>query len=181
MDIGEAGWRRYLEGDESAFDAVIAAYRDPVTFFIQRYVNDLCAAEDIAMDVFMQLVIHPNRYRPGTSLKTYLLTMARSRALDHLRQRKRRAETPLEDAEAWLADAHSLEEKILQDERARSLHAAIAQLPDEQQEALHLVYFEDCSYADAAQIMKKSKKQIDNLLSRAKTALRRILGEEGFA
>ena len=35
--------------------------------------------------------------------------------------------------------------------------AAIAQLPDEQQEALHLVYFEDCSYADAAQIMKKSK------------------------
>ena len=46
-------------------------------------------------------------------------------------------------------------------------------------EVVHLIYFEDMSYAEAANIMKKNKKQIDNLLYRAKNELRLILGEDG--
>ena len=41
--------------------------------------------------------------------------------------------------------------------------------------AVHLVYLEEMSYAQAARVMKKSQKQIDN---RAKKELRRILGED---
>ena len=46
------------------------------------------------------------------------------------------------------------------------------------QAAVHLVYFEELSYEDAAKVLGKSKKQIDNLLYRAKTALRNALGKE---
>lgn len=178
MEHGEDCYRRFLAGDESAFTEVVEAYRDPVTFFIQRYVHDLCAAEDIAMDVFMQLVLHPGKWRQDTPLKTYLLMLARSRAIDHLRQIKRHPAVALEDAEGWLADTHSLEETVLQNERARILHEALDKLPQDQQTAVHLVYFEECSYADAARIMKKSAKQIDNLLYRAKKALKEQIGEE---
>ena len=177
MEHGEECYRRYLEGDESAFTELVTLYRDPVTFFIGRYVHDPCAAEDLAMDVFLDLVLHPGRYRGGTPMKAYLLMLARSRALDWLRQRKRRPSVPLEDAEAWLADAHSLEERILRNERARELHQAIALLPQDQQTAVHLVYFADCSYAEAAKIMRKTEKQVDNLLTRAKKALRGKIGE----
>ena len=44
--------------------------------------------------------------------------------------------------------------------------------------AVHLVYLEEMSYAQAARVMQKSQKQIDNLLYRAKKGLRRILGED---
>ena len=44
--------------------------------------------------------------------------------------------------------------------------------------AVHLVYFEELSYEEAARVMKKSKKQIDNLLYRAKSFLRSELGKE---
>ena len=44
---------------------------------------------------------------------------------------------------------------------------------------MHLVYFEEYSYEDAARIMKKNRKQIDNLLYRAKNTLRDMIGEEG--
>ena len=179
MEQGADSYRRYLGGDEAAFSEIISEYRGPITFFIQRYVHDICAAEDIAADVFMDLVVHRHRYRFGTSFRTYLFMLARSRALDWLRKQKRRPSVPLEDAELTLADEQDLEREILRGERARMLHEAIAQLPEEQQIAVHLVYFEERSYADTARIMKKSQKQIDNLLYRAKKALRSIIGEDG--
>ena len=179
MEHGASSYRRFLDGDEAAFSEIIAEYRNPVTFFIQRYVHDICAAEDLAADVFMELVVHPHKYRFQESFRTYLFVLARSRALDHLRRQKRRQTVPLEDAETMLADEQDLEHEVLREEQRRLLHAAIAQLPAEQQIAVHLVYFEDCSYADAARIMKKTKKQVDNLLYRAKNALRSIIGEEG--
>ena len=47
------------------------------------------------------------------------------------------------------------------------------------QEVIHLIFFEELSYAETAKIMKKNKKQIDNLLYRAKKELRTIIGKEG--
>ncbi len=45
--------------------------------------------------------------------------------------------------------------------------------------AVHLVCFENLSYAEAARVMKKNRKQIDNLLYRAQNTLRTVLGREG--
>ena len=98
MKHDEVCFRRFLAGDESAFTEIVAEHRDPVTFFIQRYVHDICAAEDIAADVFMELVVNPDKYRSGTSLRTYLLVLARSRAIDWLRTEKKHRIVPLEDA-----------------------------------------------------------------------------------
>lgn len=179
MEQGAECYRRFLGGDQSAFNEIVHMYRDPLTFFIQRYVHDLPAAEDLAIDVFMELVVHPKRYNEKYSLKTYLFMLARSRALDLLRSRKRHETFPLEQTEETLADEQELEEQFLKEERARQLHQAIGKLPEEQQTAVHLVYFEEMSYADAAKIMKKSAKQIDNLLYRAKQTLRGLLGEDG--
>ena len=44
---------------------------------------------------------------------------------------------------------------------------------------MHLVYFEDLTYEDAARVMKKNRKQVANLLYRAKEKLRTILGKDG--
>jgi RNA polymerase sigma-70 factor (ECF subfamily) len=45
--------------------------------------------------------------------------------------------------------------------------------------AMHLVYIEELSYKEAAKILKKSPKQVDNLLTRAKSTLRTTLSKEG--
>ena len=179
MEQDASSYRRYLDGDKSAFSEILTEYRDPVTFFIQRYVHDICAAEDIAADVFMDLIVHPHRYNFRSSLRTYLFMVARSRAIDWLRHRKRHETVPISEMEEQLADENDLEEQVLRNDEKRRLHAAIEKLPEDQQVAVHLVYFEDRSYADTARIMKKSVKQVDNLLYRAKAALRNLLSEEG--
>ena len=179
MDNGASSYRRFLDGDEDAFDEILKDYRNGLIYFINRYVRDLDAAEDIAIDVFVQLLVHRHRYNFKTSLKTYLYMIGRSRALDYLRRRNRFRMVALSDTEAELADHTALEEAVVADERKHLLNEAIWQLPEEMRVAVHLVYFENLSYEEAAKIMKKNRKQVDNLLYRAKGMLRSIIGEEG--
>ena len=65
------------------------------------------------------------------------------------------------------------------EERQRVLADAIAQLPEQMRQAVHLVYFEGLSYAQAAKAMDMNAKYVDNMLQRAKKQLAGIIGEEG--
>ena len=179
MRSGESSYRRYLDGDEAAFDEILTLCRDSLTFFINRYVHDLDAAEDLAIDTFMHLIVHRLRYNFRTPLKTYLFMIARSRALDYLKHRGKIAMVELSEVEGTLSDGITLEEMILLDERKQALNRALTQLPEEMQLAVHLVYFEDLTYDDAAKVMRKSRKQVANLLYRAKEKLRAMLGKDG--
>jgi len=174
MDTGESYYRRYLDGDEGAFDGVLTLYYDNLTFFLNRFVRDLSTAEDLAMDAFLELLIHPERYRFGTPLKTYLFAIGRNKALNYLK--KHRRILPLEASRDGAVGGP--EEGYLTAERRNEVATAIAKLPVEMRSAIHLVYFEEMSYEDAARVMKKTRKQIDNLLTRAKKALKATLHRE---
>ena len=179
MDHSAQCFRRYLDGDESGFDDLIAELRDSLTFFIQRIVGDAATAEDLCIDTFMELLLHKRRYNFKIPLKNYLFMVARSRAIDHVRHVKRFTIVELSEAENQTAENQTPEDAILKNEQSSALHSAMKTLPSDMQIALHLVYFEGLSYQDAAKIMKKKPKQIDNLLSRSKTELRTILEKEG--
>ena len=179
MDNGASSYRRYLDGDEAAFDEILTLYRDNLTFFINRYVHDLDAAEDLAIETFMYLIVHRFRYNFRTPLKTYLFMIGRSRALDYLKHRNKFAMVDLAELEGTISGSITLEELILLDERKQRLNRALKELPEDMQLAVHLVYFEDLSYDDAAKIMKKGRKQVANLLYRAKDKLRAMLGKDG--
>ena len=105
--------------------------------------------------------------------------LGRSRALNYLKHRKIICFEELAEADQIVADKETLEEIVLADERKRMINQALCSLPDEMRIVIHLIYFEDLSYDEAAGIMKKNRKQIDNLLYRAKKELRIILGKDG--
>lgn len=177
MGTGESSYRLYLDGDESAFETIVKEYRDPLTFFINGFVHDTHAAEDIAIDVFAFVAAEPKKYNFKVSLKTYLYMLGRSRAIDYIRRRNRQKTVALD--EAYHVQEDSLQDEYIKDERKKALYRALNKLPEKMGTAIRLVYFEELSYADASRVMKISKKQIDNLLYRAKGILRSILEEEG--
>ncbi len=179
MDNGASSYRRFLDGDESAFDDIMKELFHSLVFFIDRYVHDIHTAEDIAIDTFADLGIHRHKYNFKVTLKTYLFMVGRSRALNYIKHRKVIDFVELTDAESNSDDHNQLEKMVLDDERKRIVNAALFKLPDDMRVATHLVYFEDMTYDEAARVMKKNKKQVDNLLYRAKKELHTILGEEG--
>ena len=176
MDDCAAKYRRYLEGDRAAASEIMEKLFFGLVFFIGRYVGDFHTAEDIALDVMSDLFVY-KKFNFKVSLKTYVYMLGKSRALDCIRRRRRVTFTELSEAEN-AAEQAELEERVLADERKRELNAALGRLPEEMRVAVHLVYFEDMTYEETAKVMKKSKKQVDNLIYRAKKELRSLLEKE---
>jgi RNA polymerase sigma-70 factor (ECF subfamily) len=179
MDNGAGSYRRFLDGEEKAFDEIMRELFDGLIFFINRYVHDIYAAEDIAIDVFSDLIVNKHRYNFKVSLKTYLFMLGRSRALNYIKHKKVIDFVEFSEHENSLAQQETLEEAVLENEQKRIVNNALSSLPNDMRIVIHLIYFENLSYDEAAKVMKKSKKQIDNLLYRAKGKLRIILGKDG--
>lgn len=178
MDDGASSYRRFLDGEEAAFDEIMESLFYSVVIFVDRFVGDIHAAEDIAIDVMSELVVHRHRYNFKVSLKTYLLMLARSRALDYIRRRKLIRFVGLDQA-GEIPDGEALEERVFREDSKRRVHRAIRELPEEMAQAVHLCYLEGLTYAEVAKVMKVDRKRVDNLLYRGKKALRDILGEDG--
>lgn len=181
MDIGAEYYSRYLDGDESAFSYLIDEYRDKLIFFINRTVNNLDVAEEIAAEAFAVLIIHPGRYKNKVTFKTYLFAIAHNKMVDYIRHQKKYSMVDYEDAPQKSISYSGFEEDLLKEEQKSAINDALAKLQADYRQVLHLIYFEELSYEQSAIVMHKNKKQITNLVFRAKSALRDILQRGGFS
>ena len=87
---------------------------------------------------------------------------------------------PFDELPVEICGEPNAEGGVLQTERERQLHDAMAKLKPEYREALYLVYFENMRYREAGQVLHKTEAQMTNLVHRAKNRLREILEREGF-
>ena len=177
MENGESSYRRFLEGDNGAFAEIVEAYKDNLIFFINRYVHNFAVAEELAQDHFVELLLHKRRYNFKTSLKTYIFTIGRNLAVSYIRKCNRRPECAYEFIENE-QDIALLEDEFIKKEQARELHEALETIAEDYSTALHLIYFEGMSYEQVGKVMKKNKKQVENIVYRAKKALRKELEKE---
>ena len=177
----EEAYAAFCAGEAAAFDAIMRELQQPLIFFLQGYVHSCEAAEDLAEETFVELLVHKGRFRGQSSLKTYLFSVARHKAIDHIRREQRRPGIPLDELAERASEEPGPEEQLDARERTESIGRAIDTLPREYREVLRLLYIERLRYDEIARIMKKGKKQIDNLAYRARGALRSALGREaGF-
>ena len=181
--IGDAAalesYKRYTAGDDSALGEIIRAYADGMTFFTATLVKNPYDAEEIVSDAFVEIALKKKAFRGESALRTYLYAICRHKAVDLIRKRTRRGEIVTLDG-GQEADLETLEGRVLKSEREARLHDAMSELCEEYRVALYLVYFEDMSHDDVAKAMKKSRKQTENTIFRARRALRALLEKEGF-
>ena len=166
--------------DESALTELVAAYRLPLIAFVCTYIRDEFIAEDIVSDVFVRLLLKEPKLRDEKALKTYLFSVAKNMSIDYLRKRKREKAW----VEEWKNTAGSktgwfIENDLIQSEEKKELFNAIELLPSVYRETVYLHYFEEMPIEEIAKTMGKTKKQIYNLLARAKKLLSKKLEEGG--
>ena len=177
MDQGAEQYRRYLSGEDSGLVEIIRLYQNGLILFLNRYVRNFHAAEEIAEDTFFRLAVKKPRYEPRSSFKTWLYTIGRNQALNYLKRHSRTVS--LEKAQE-LAELESVENAFLREERQQQIHRALDSLNDSYAQALYLKYFEEMSNEEIASVMRKNRRQIENLLYQARRALRASLEQEGF-
>ena len=72
------------------------------------------------------------------------------------------------------------DEHLRQNEQHQQLYAALGKLKKEYRETLFLVYFEELSYRQAAQVLGRTEQQVTNLVYRGKQQLKQLLEQEGY-
>ncbi len=177
MDIGDASYNRYLNGDDNGIGELIREYRDGLILFLNNYVRNINTAEELCEDTFVKLAVKKPRFRGNCSFKTFLYSIGRNIALDYLR--KSRNSVPMEELDD-IEDKASLEREYIKQEQKRTLHSALKKLKPEYGRILWLTYFEELSNKEAAVVMGKSTHAIETLVYRARNALKSQLESEGF-
>src|SRR5215813_9662895 len=79
-----------LAGDEDAFAELVARYRNQITSYIYRIVNDYDTAVDLAQETFLRVYRAAGRYQTTHAFSTYIYRIATNLAISELRKRKRR-------------------------------------------------------------------------------------------
>ena len=172
----EVLYERYrLCGDENAFRLLLERYRERLTLFLDSYVHNLSDAEDLMIDAFAVAASGTAKFRGKSSFRTWLYGIGRNLAKNHLRKHRVRPDALSESAAAVPADYD-----VLREERYAQLYTALANISGDYRQVLYLLYFEELSESEAAAVTGKSKKQIYNLVSRGKNALRAELEKMGF-
>ena len=180
MDIGESNYHRYLGGDDEGLTLIIKEYKDGLILYINSYVNNVIIAEELMEETFFKIAVKRPKFLGKCSFKTWLYAIARNVTMDHFRKSAKYSGIPLENLENRLCDAADTKNEYISIERKLALHKALTELKPEYSQILWLIYFEGFSNEEAALIMKKSKRQIENLVSRARRSLKIKLEKEGF-
>lgn len=140
-------------GDRHAFARFFDATSSYVNGLALRIVGDASAAEEVVMEVYVQVWQQAERYDEtrGAPL-SWLLNIARSRAIDRLRARSTREREIAESLEEEPVDlgASDPAEHALLAERRRCVREALAQLSKEERGVVELAYFQGRSHSEIA-------------------------------
>ena len=180
MENGASSYRRFLDGDDKGIAEIVGEYKDGLILYLNGYVNNIFIAEELAEDTFFRLIIKKPRFSGKSTFKSWLYAIGRNAAVDFIRHNSKRINTPMEDMENCLSEEQSLEQSYIKEERKIIVHKALSELPTDYRNILWLVFFEGFSGKEAATVLKKSDRQIKNLLYRAKQSLKSKLEKEGF-
>ena len=166
------------DGDDAAFDELLARYKRPVINFIYRMLNDAASAEDVAQEVFVKVYRNIHRFKPGKDRRfsTWLFQIARNQTLDTIRHRRRR---PLEFND-WSAEENAIitatqpapDVCLVREEQRAAVARAIQQLPEKQRTALLLTVYHELSQAEIAAVMGCTARAVESHLARARKQLR---------
>ena len=169
---------RLLQKDVGAFEELYDRHSRIVYALVVRILQQAPTAEEVVQDVFLQLWRNAAQYQAARGpFVPWLLTLARNRALDHLRlksEKQRRREDQTEELPA-ISQAPEYEKALDERRRAERVRTLIGTLSAPQKKAIEMAYFEGLSHSEIANALQEPlgtvKSWIRNGLLRLKEGL----------
>ncbi len=177
----ESSLRRLPSGDQAAAARLYDRHARPLYSLILRIVGNETEAEDVLQEVFAQAFRQASRYdaRRG-AVAAWLLTIARSRAIDRLRARRTRVETGSGEMQTLdeMPDAQpDPASTMLDEEQSRLVRRALSELPMLQRMAIELAYYEGLSHSEIAERLEQPLGTVKTRIRLGLLKLRDVLTE----
>ena len=174
--------RRARQGDPEAFESLLTPLEGRIWRICWHYTGERESASDCAQETMLKIWRSLDSYRGDCAFETWVYRIAANCCLDAMRKARRdRSESiePLREAGFDPPDPEpGTEEKVIAADRRQRLREGIAQLPEDQREALVMTQLEKIPYEEAAGLLGTTEGTVKSRVNRAKARLREILSEE---
>ncbi len=171
----ESEWfEKIRNGYAVAFEAFFLGYCQPLINFARRSVHDISVAENIVQDVFLNVWINRSGLDVSLNIKSYLFIAVKNQALKQIKHE----DVVRRSAELVKSDRSSIktpEEEMCDTELKNSLYQAIDELPEKCRLIFSMNRFDQCTYAEIAEILNISIKTVETQMGRALKYLRKQL------
>jgi RNA polymerase sigma-70 factor, ECF subfamily len=167
---------KIASGNRLAMHVLFARHRRRVYRFILRMMNDAAAADDLTSEVFLAVWRKAYLFKGRCAASTWLLAIARHKALAELRRRR----TPLPDAEeVETRDPRENPESLFEAKRHREiLRNCLNRLSREQREIIDLVYYHGKSVREVAEIVGIARSTVKTRMFYARGKLAQLLATQ---
>lgn len=170
--------REYIAGDERAFTRLTERHVRALYNFIYRLVGNAHDTQDIVQETFIKAWRNIHKYHTNQGFKTWLFTIGRNTAIDHLRKKRPlmfsdfETDTGENILENTVADPSPLpDELVARAQNKDFIENILSHLPLEDREILLLRYNEDLPFEDISTILKKP---LNTVKSKHRRALLKI-------
>jgi RNA polymerase sigma-70 factor (ECF subfamily) len=165
-------------GDRTAMHTLYARHNVRVYRFILRMLRDSAAAEDLVSQVFLDVWRTARQFEGRAQVSTWLLSIARFKALTALRQRQH--EDIDQDDVLEIADGSDTPEAALDRNRTSDiLRACVAKLSPAHREVINLVYYHEMSVEEVGRIVGIPQSTVKTRMFYARKQLAELLKQHG--
>src|SRR5215210_5089660 len=165
-------------GDEQALAALYDRYRLILFSLINRILHSQPEAEDVLQEVFLQVWRRASAFDEARGRPfTWLVTLARSRAIDRLRSLGSRDRTAQEAARDVPDSISSAADDAVKSEQGEIVRRALQELPEEQRRTLLLAYFEGLTQSEISERLNTPLGTVKTRMRSGMIKLRELLGD----
>lgn len=163
---------RLREGDEQALSQLMDTYFVPLCDFCNWFIDDMAVSEELVADVFYTIWAKRTTLEIHTSLKSYLYTAVKNKALQQKRNLSASRLVPLDSITSEAVETHNALSQIMLKELNSDIVDLIQTLPEKRRIIFELNRFESLTYKEIAALLQISEKTVHNQMSLAIKYLR---------
>jgi len=167
--------QRIRQGDNDAFVELFRAINRRVFLFAKQRLGNREDAEEVVLDVAMELWRHPERFRGDSRFMTYVLGIANHMVISLLRRRGRSDDDAAEALEDVPDCDLSPDDVVWRKQRLAAIERCMEQLPQRQRVIVYLAYFEDLSRQEIGRIVNCEENAVRQYLHQALRKMRTCL------
>ena len=162
--------------NDDALRVLFARHRVRIYRFILRFVPDRHLAEDLVSEVFLEIWRHAGRFQARSLALTWLLAIARLKALS---ARRRRQDETLDQAATIVDSGDDPEIAIRRKNQSEVLRDCLSRLSVEHREIVDLIYYHGMSIAEVADIVGIPENTVKTRMFHARKRLSGLLATAG--
>ncbi len=145
--------KRAAEGDERAFEQLVALYQRDLYRLAYRFVQNADEAHDLCQEAFLKAYLSLKSFRGASSFKTWIYRITMNLSINYVRSAavSRMSDVPAEELDP--AKSGKILSSIMNTEMSDRLREAIDRLPQKQRRTLILKVYHDLKYREIAELL----------------------------